>query len=207
MQSNCIVSVVMGDSSDGEGWLPEMEFSQTKHARKQSWSEASSGGERSPRSTAKRISANVNAKESRDDVDQQEDWKVIITLSNDKGHFHPVQVTKAIEKAFGKIKYAKLLSNRRILISAINKKQQERIMKMGSLGGGKITVHIPGTAAKLRGVISNVPLEMSMEEVKKEIQGGKVIEVKRLQTNKSGVKSDSLSVFIVFEKMDGLIIR
>lgn len=182
MQSNCIVNVVMGDGSDGEGWPLEMEFSQTKHARKQSWSEASSGGERSPRSITKMIRANVNAKESRDDVDQQEDWK-------------------AIEKAIGKIKYAKLLSNRKILISGINKKQQERIMKMGSLDGGKIMVHIPGTAAKLRGVISNVPMEMSMEEVKKEIQGGKVIEVKRLQTNKSGVKSDSLSVLIVFEKI------
>ena len=60
-------------------------------------------------------------------------------------------------------------------------------------------MHIPG---KLRGVISNVPLEMSTEEVKKEIQGGKVIEVKRLQTNKSSVsKSDSLSVLLVSEKI------
>ena len=52
-----------------------------------------------------------------------------------------------------------MLNNRIIIISAINKKQQEWILKMGSLDGGKITVHM----AKLRGVISNLPLEMSME--------------------------------------------
>lgn len=56
-------------------------------------------------------------------------------------------------------------------------------------------------AAKLRGVISNVPLEMSMEDVKNEIQGGNVIEAKRFQMNKGGVKSDSMTVLLVFEKI------
>ena len=65
-------------------------------------------------------------------------------FSNDKGHFHPVQVTKAIEKAIGKIKYVKMLSNRIILIPAMNEKQQERILKMDNLDGRKITVHMPG---------------------------------------------------------------
>ena len=74
-----------------------MEVNQTKFARKQSWSEASSGGECSTRPTTKRVRANVNVKESRDDVDKQEKWKIIITLSNDKGHFYPVQLNKAIE--------------------------------------------------------------------------------------------------------------
>lgn len=88
-------------------------------------------------------------------------------------------MTKAIEKDMGKIKCAKLLNNRRILISAVNKKQQEIILKMSNLGGGKIKVYVPGMAAKLRVVISNVPLEMSVDEVKSEIKGGKVLEVKK----------------------------
>lgn len=190
----------MGNSSDGDDdWPLDMEVSQTKKARKKSWSEASSGDE----STTRQINKKIRAKPtggSRYDDDKQDEWKIIITLSNDKGHFHPVQVTKAIEKEIGKIKYAKLMSNRRILISTLSKKQQEMVLKMSSLGGGKIKVHVPGMAAKLRGVISNVPLEMSIEDVKKEIQGGKVIEAKRLQTNKSGVKLDSLSILLVFEK-------
>lgn len=192
----------MDFDSDGDGgrWPSDMEVYQTKKARKKSWSETSSGGESTPKQTTKKIRAKPNGS-SRLDDDKQEEWKVIITLSNDKGHFHPVHVTKAIEKEIGKIKYAKLLNNRRILISAVNKKQQEMILKMSNLGGGKIKAHVPGMAAKLRGVISNVPLEMSMEDVKNEIQGGNVIEAKRFQINKGGVKSDSMTVLLVFEKV------
>ena len=72
---------------------------------------------------------------------------------------------------------------------------------MTHLDGIRIKAHVPGMAAKLRGVITNVPLEMSMEEVKEEIKGGKVVEAKRLQTNKSGVKQSSLSVLLVFDKL------
>lgn len=54
-------------------------------------------------------------------------------------------------------------------------------------------------AAKLKGVISNVPLEITEEEIKKEIKGGKLIDVKRLQTNKDGVKKDSLPMMVQFE--------
>lgn len=89
----------MGDSSDGSdnyGRVSDMEISQTKKARKKSWSEASSGGE----SILRQVNKNIKAKSkgnSRPDVDdKQEEWKVSITLSNDKGHFHTVQVTKAI---------------------------------------------------------------------------------------------------------------
>ncbi len=70
--------------------------------------------------------------------------------SNGKGHFHPVQVTKAIEKETGRRKCAELLSNRRISISAVNKKRQEWILKISNLVGEKIKVHVPGMATKLR---------------------------------------------------------
>lgn len=153
LQPNCIVSVTMDRSSDGDRdeWTEDMEFSQAKMARKRAWSEASSGRE----GTAKQVKKKIRAKLSNNDKNNEE-WKAIITLSSDKGHVHPVQLTKAIEKEIGKIKYAKILNNGRILISAVNKKQQENIMKMTSLDGGKIQVHVPGVATKLRGVISNI---------------------------------------------------
>lgn len=53
--------------------------------------------------------------------------------------------------------------------------------------------------AKLRGVISNVPLAMTKEEVKKEIRGGKVLDIRRLRTNKDDVKKDSPSMLVHFE--------
>lgn len=70
-------------------------------------------------------------KKVKDNADKEqiggEEWKVIITLGNETGHFHSVWVSKSMEKEIGKINFVKLLNNRRILISAINKRQQKRI--------------------------------------------------------------------------------
>ena len=48
LQTNSIVSVTMKDMSDGEGWT-DMETTQTKMARKKSWSEGGREGESSLR--------------------------------------------------------------------------------------------------------------------------------------------------------------
>ena len=81
-------------------------------------------------------------------------------FGRETGHFHPVQMTKVIGKEIGNITYAKFL-NRRVLISATSKQQQLKILKLDTLDGIKIMTHIPGIVAKLRGVISNVPIEGS----------------------------------------------
>eukprot|EP00064_Thunnus_orientalis_P012911 superscaffoldBa00002037_g12947 len=60
-----------------------------------------------------------------------------------------------------------------------------------------------------RGVISNVPLDMTEEEVKREIRGGKVLHVKRLQTNKDVVCEcwcNSRAHFLKRSKWGGSII-
>ena len=46
-------------------------------------------------------SQSVKKKKTVTNGNSKEEWIVIITISNDKEHFHPVQVTKAIEKAIG----------------------------------------------------------------------------------------------------------
>ena len=70
-------------------------------ARKKSWSEGGSEGEINPRQSVKKKKTVTNGSSS---AEVKEEWVVIITLSNDKEHFQPVQVTKAIEKEIGKIK-------------------------------------------------------------------------------------------------------
>ena len=47
-------------------------------------------------------------------------------------------------------------------------------------------------AAKLRGMISNVPFEMSTEEVKGESEGRMVIGARRRQASKGGTRSDNV---------------
>ena len=136
----------MGDTSDGELY-DRMEYSNSKNARKKSWSAGSSDDERK----RKEKRSKPPGSGSEDDNNTEKEWKVIITLSDDKGHFHPIKVAKEIESKIGKVKYAKLLNNRRLLISVGSKSQQEKLLKLTQLEGGSVKTHIPGSAAKLRG--------------------------------------------------------
>ena len=65
----------------------------------------------------------------------------------------------------GKIKFAKYLSNRRLLVFATDRQQRDTFLRAETLNDERISAHIPGNAAKLRGVISDVPLAMTMEEI------------------------------------------
>lgn len=71
---------------------------------------------------------------------------------------------------------------------------------MSTLQGERMKAHIPGATAKVRGVISGVPLNMSMEDVKNEIQGGKAVEATRLKSKRDGSLKDTLSVVVQFER-------
>jgi len=147
---------------------------------------------------AKKVkSTMINARKE----DETTEWKVMVTFKKEGGHFHPLKLTKAIEKEMGKIKFAKYLNDRRLLVFATDQMQRDRFMRAETLNGERISTHIPGNAAKLRGVIYDVPLAMSVEEIIQEVKGGKVVKATRLQTQRKGVKTDSLSVVLEFEKV------
>ncbi len=94
----------------------------------------------------------------------------------------------------GKIKFAKYLSNKRLLIFAKDQQQRDKLLKVKTLNGERISAHIPGNAEKLRGVIYDIPLTMKMDEIIQEVKGGKVVKATRLQTQRNGVRTDSFQV-------------
>ena len=51
-----------------------------------------------------------------------------------------------------------------------------------------------GAHRKVRGVISGIPLGEKLEELKKNIKGGNVVDIKRLQMVREGQKVDSTSI-------------
>lgn len=110
-----------------------------------------------------------------------------------------MSLTKDIHQEIGPIKQARFLSKGRLLVETVDVVQQEKILRMKNLNGVRIKSHVPGANWKIRGVISGVPLEVSMEDLKKEIKGGKVTVVKRLPTRFQGKIVDSLSVLLQFE--------
>lgn len=129
-----------------------------------------------------------------------EQWKVVIEFGEkSSSKLHPVKLTKAIHDEIGHIKQARFLSKGKMLIEAVNKIQQQKILKMKTLNEVRVKSHIPGENRRSRGVISGVPVDISTEEIKKEIKGNKVSEVKRLLTRYQGKLVDSLSVLLQFE--------
>ena len=128
----------------------------------------------------------------------EKDLKVIVTLKGE-GSFNLSKTAKLIEKEIGKFKYAKYLNNKRLLIYVKDELQRDRFLRTEMLNGEKISVHVPGSSAKLKGVIFDIPQDITMDEVMKEVRGGKVIKATRLQTKRNGEKIDSLSVLLEFE--------
>ena len=51
--------------------------------------------------------------------------------------------------------------------------------------------HVPGAMAKLGGVISGVPLDMPMEDVKSELKGGKIVKDTRLKSKRDGTLKET----------------
>ena len=163
----------MGDSSEGcdeegmEEWVTS--YKRKKQKEKEGSSEdGSDHGSQREGGAAKKVKANQGSAGQGGTRQETEEWKVVIVFGRETGHFHPVQMTKVIGKEIENIRYAKFLNNRRVLISATSKQQQVKILKLDTLHGIKIMTHIPGIVAKLRGVISNVPIEMTEKEFKEE---------------------------------------
>ena len=184
LQSNGDVSETMSDSSESD--MESIEHDNT--------------GGSSDEGASKRSRNESSPGNNSDAVNIPKEMKVIITLSDSTGHFHPIKVAKEIEGKVGKVKFAKILSGRRILIISEKKEQHAQLMKLTQLDGRNVKTHVPGFVAKRRGVITYVPLDMDMNEIKQALSGVKLIEAKRLQTTKGGTKTDSLSVLLTFEE-------
>lgn len=129
----------------------------------------------------------------------QEVWKVVIVFDQKGGpDLHPIHITKAIEKEFGQINHARFMGNGGILIFAKSMEQQNSILKKTTLNSLKITSHIPGASTKSRGVISGIPISVTMEEIKESLTEYGVIEAKRLTKGKE--KIESMSILLCFKK-------
>ena len=174
------------DDSDAEVWNPVTSMKKNRTRRCSEMSDSD------------REKQNESKKARR--KEEGEVWKVIVEFEEiSSSKLHPVKLSKAMRNEIGSVKQARFLSKGRMLIETVNKDQQEKILKMSTLNEVRIKSHIPGINRKIRGVITGVPIDLSIEELQKEIKGAKVTVEKRLSTRYQGKIVDSLSVLIQFE--------
>lgn len=175
----------MDYDSDSSGWSQVLEGKKSKARRGSQLSGSDGERQNQPKKAKKK---------------EEEVWKVIVEFQEaSSSKLHPVKLSKAMKNEIGPIKQARFLSKGRMLIETVNKTQLESILKMKTLNEVRIKSHIPGANRKIRGVISGVPIDLSIEDLKKEIKGGKVTVEKRLSTRYQGNVVDSLSVLLQFE--------
>lgn len=115
---------------------------------------------------------------------------------------NPFTLTTALANKIGEIIYGKVLNDGNLLIRCANENQVEKALKIKEIGkirvesAGKIGTNGGGS----KGVITGVPVSVGMEEIKKNVRGGKVIKAQRLKTTREGRKKESETILIEFEE-------
>lgn len=138
---------------------------------------------------------------------EREEKYVVIIRFNEKNQgsmkkVSPLVLTTTLANKIGDIEYAKVLNDGNLLVRCADAVQMEKALKVKEIGKckvdntGRVGDRMGGGST---GVITGVPISVSMEELKKNIKGGKVLNVQRLKSAKEGVMRDSETVTVEFE--------
>lgn len=129
-------------------------------------------------------------------------FRIILRFKEETGvsGINPMMLTHELKKQVGEIAFAKVLQDGALMIVCKNEEQKNKAMKVKTVGKKVVTSSkIIGQNSWIFGVIKGVPIGVTMEELKKNLDGGKVIDAVRLKMNREGRRMDSLSVRIKFE--------
>lgn len=160
------------------------------------WSEVrNSRGEK----RKKRSDVEESDERSRDSI------KCIVRFGEQLGvsKINPLKLTKIINRDIGNVEFAKVLSDGNLLVGCNNEEQANKALKVKEVGGIKVvSTNKVGTISKAsgqKGIIFGVPLNISMEEFKGNVKGGKVVNAHRLKSVVEGVRKDTETVVIEFQ--------
>ena len=131
--------------------------------------------------------------------------------------WNPIVLARDLSKAIREVKEVKVLRNGNLLVECKSAGQLDALLAIDRLGQKAVKCTVFNQFSKVKGVISPVSKELTEDEIKKNIKGCDVLEVKRLKSTRGGVKSDSLAVLLtmkgsklpgkVFVGFNGLSVR
>ena len=132
----------------------------------------------------------------------EDEYKVVMKFKD--GHdiqaVSLITLTTALNKV-GEVELAQVLHDGRLLIKCKDVGQRDKAMRLTTISKKEVyEVKRFGAVRKVRGVISGIPLGEKLEELKKNIKGGKIEDIKRLQMVREGQKVDSTSILLEFQE-------
>lgn len=180
----------LSEGSDGEG-------------SRMDGSEREFGEDGGPKRKKTKIRDSRN-NESSDIFERKELYKVFISMTNEGESFAdwgPVLLTRHVHKELGEVKSARKLRNGSLLVECVDEKQQLKAIKINKINGQKVKCVAARDKELIRGVITGISVDESVEELVKNITNVKIKEAKRLKMKRDGVLSDSLSVLLTFDEV------
>lgn len=121
-----------------------------------------------------------------------EEHQVLFKMKDQKAEgflgVNPLKVHESL-KSVGEGFVARVLSNGAILVECKNKEQVERAKLIGKIAGKKVEVTIPIRRNETKGVIYGLSADLSEDDIKEHIKGGKVNEVKRFKAKEGASKN------------------
>lgn len=129
-----------------------------------------------------------------------EEFKVIFKVRDGKGSFgsiSPLKLSSAINQEIGDIRHAKTMANGMLMIICKSSEQQKKACKVKNLNGKGVEGFIPGNNESI-GVIYNVSFEITEEDLKSNLKGGKVTKARRLGKKQRDDGRESSAVMLTF---------
>lgn len=142
--------------------------------------------------------------EDMDSSVRKESYKVFFSFVNEGESFagwSPIQLTKQVHKELGEVVRASKTRSGALLVECVDEEQQSRAVKITEFCGQNVKCVVGQDKELIRGVITGIPVDDSMEELVASIRNVKVKEAKRLKMKRDGVLKDSLSVLLTFDEM------
>lgn len=116
---------------------------------------------------------------------------------------NPILLTTVLANKIGDIKYAKVLNDGNLMVVCKDEAQLAKALKVKEIGKNEVINSGRVGANKnrgCRGIITNVPFCLKMEEVKENLTGGRIVQLQRMTTIKDGGKKrETETVMIEFE--------
>lgn len=115
----------------------------------------------------------------------------------------PFVLTTTLANKIGEIEFAKILNDGNLLVRCADDGQMKKALNIKDIA--KCKVENTGRVGMRKkdgrvGVITGVPLSVTMGELMKNIKGAKVVNVQRMKTSRDGEVKDTETVSIEFEE-------
>lgn len=110
-----------------------------------------------------------------------------------------LKLSKTIKEVIGSTESVKKLRDGRLLIYCKESRQQKKALGVKSIMGQNVMCSVQDKKW-VKGVITGIPTDVTVEKIKRGIMGATVIDVKRLKCNRNNERGDSISVMIHFDE-------